>query len=653
MAHREPAPGYPSGYKPISDYALVGNLRTVALVARDGSIDWCCLPHLDRPSVFAALLDSRRGGRFRIGLPGGGQGEQAYLEDTNVLRTVFRNEQSELAVTDFMPLEGDINGCGKSRAEPEIHRILECRGGRIETEVEWSPRFDYARAAVRLERRGDVWLASGGGEAMTLAGLSGLSDRSAVRVDDDGFGPVLRARIALESGQRLAIVARWDSDGRDVDVEASLAALGRTREAWRAWAIHEGEVEKRVWAGEWKGLITRSALAFKLLTHADTGAIAAAATTSLPEEIGGVRNWDYRFAWLRDASLTAQALVSIGHENEAADLLFWTEQAAEVCCEEKLDLQIMYGLHGEHELPETTLNHLEGYRGSRPVRIGNEAAAQFQLETYGEVVNTGYEIVRRGLKLPERLKAFLSSVADHVCRVWERPDQGIWEMRGGPRHFTYSKVMAWVALDRAVLLAERNGFPGDVDTWRASRERIRRQVLEHGYNGHLGAFTQSYDSDELDAANLRLPLMEFLPFTDPRVTGTIDRTLERLTDNGLVYRYKADDGLPGKEGAFGLCTFWLVDCLSMSGRVDQAGELFERMAGRANHAGLFPEQFDPASGEFLGNFPQAFTHIGLINSALYLAIALGRQVPEHAPVGSPAHRMDVGRKRILAAGDHT
>ncbi len=649
MTHDKSGSDGHDGYKPISDYAIIGNLRTVALVGRDGSIDWCCLPHLDRASVFAALLDSLRGGRFMVRLPGRGYGEQAYQDETNILRTVFRNGQGELILTDLMPLDGDINGCGGSHAEPEIHRILECRGGRIEVEMEWSPRFDYARAATRLERRGDLWFAFGNGDAMTLAGLAGLSDRAAVRVDEEDFGPTLRARIAMEPGQRLALVARWGEDGRDRGVETSLTALERTRETWLDWAHREGLVEKRVWAGEWQGLVTRSALAFKLLTHADTGAIAAAPTTSLPEHIGGVRNWDYRFAWLRDASLTAQALVSIGHEAEAADLLYWTERAAETCQKQKLDLQIMYGLHGEQDLPESTLDHLEGYRGSRPVRIGNEAADQFQLETYGELLNTGYEIVRRGLELPRSLKTFLSSVADHVCSVWERPDQGIWEMRGGPRHFTYSKVMAWVALDRAVLLAERNGFPGDVDAWRASRERVRRQVLERGFNPKLGAFTQSYDSEELDAANLRIPLMEFLPFDDPRVVGTIDRTLERLTDNGLVYRYKADDGLPGKEGAFGLCTFWLVDCLAMSGRVEQAGELFESMAGRANHAGLFPEQFDPASGEFLGNFPQAFTHIGLINSALYLAHALGRAVPEHAPVGTPAHREDTERGHTLAA----
>jgi GH15 family glucan-1,4-alpha-glucosidase len=624
------------GYAPISDYGAIGNLRTVALVARDGSIDWCCLPHLDRPSVFGALLDSRRGGCFKVGPLGGGLGEQSYLGDTNILRTVFKSGAGELGVTDFMPLEGGITGCGGSRAEPEIRRVLECRGAALTVEVEWSPRFDYARSGARMEHTDGVLLASGGGAAMSLAGLP---ESALIDVVDDGFGHVLRARAMLEPGQTLALAARWTGWERGTGVDSSPADLERTRDIWLDWADGEGDLNQRAWAGEWQGLVNRSALAFKLLTHADTGAIAAAATTSLPEEIGGVRNWDYRFAWLRDASLTAQALVSIGHEAEAVDMLEWLERSAEGCCREKnLDMQVLFGLHGRQELPETVLEHLEGYRGSRPVRIGNAAAEQFQLETYGEVLNAGYEIVRRGLELSPDLKAFLPAVADHVCRVWERPDQGIWEMRGEPRHFTYSKVMAWVALDRAVLLAEHNQVPGKLETWRATRERIRRQVLEHGYNSRLGAFVQSYGSEDLDAANLRLPMMEFLPFDDPRMIGTVDRTLEQLTDNGLVYRYLNDDGLPGKEGAFGLCTFWLVDCLAMSGRVEQAGEMLRGIARRANHVGLFPEQFDPAGGGFLGNFPQAFTHIGLVNSVIYMAFAQGLDVPEHAPMGSPAHR---------------
>jgi GH15 family glucan-1,4-alpha-glucosidase len=624
-------------YKPISDYAAIGNLRSVALIGIDGSIDWCCLPHMDSPSVFAALLDYRKGGRFRISAAGQNSGEQFYVEDSNVLATRFRTETGTLTVFDLMPIYGNIKGCEGSEAPPEIHRIIECEGGDAEIEIEWSPRFDYARSITRIEKIYGGWLASGGNDRMTICGIA------EAEISDGEFGPVLRANLRISGGTKKVLITRWGADNLSYDLNDSLEAMDRTVRIWHEWAHKEEVTHSDVWAKEWLPSLIRSELVLKMMSHADTGAIAAAPTTSLPETIGGVRNWDYRYAWIRDSSMTAQALISMGHETEAIELLEWMERVSASGSGDGLNLQIMYGIHGGSELDEQELSHLEGYRGSRPVNIGNGAAKQFQLEIYGELLSTAYELARRGRKLDSHIVEFLRKVVDHVESVWEKPDYGIWEVRGEARHFTYSKVMAWVALDRAIHLSEQFGFPGDVDQWKRTRSEIRRKILEHGYNREIGSFVLAFDSDELDAANLRIPLLEFLPFDDPRVQGTINRTLGNLTENGLVYRYRFDDGLPGEEGAFGLCTFWLVDALALSGRLDEARSIFENAIRHANHVGLFAEQFDARTGEFLGNFPQAFTHIGLINSALYIAYAEGRDIPEHAPIGTPEHRSKVGR----------
>lgn len=624
-------------YQPISAYAAIGNLRSVALIGLDGSIDWCCFPHMDRPSVFAALLDAARGGHFRVAASGQCRGEPRYIRDSNVLETRFRTDEGIITVTDVMPLSGDIHGCGKSEAPPEIHRIATCEEGTVELAVEWSPRFDYGRAATRMERTDGGWLATGGGDRLSLGGIG-----DAVITDEES-GPVLRARIRMEKGERMVLVMRWGTEDVSHDVNDSMEKMRRTVDIWHEWAHHEAAAHFEAWAGKWLPLLIRSELVLKMMSHADTGAIAAAPTTSLPEAIGGVRNWDYRYTWIRDSSMTVQALVAMGHAREAVGLLEWMERVSAGGSTDGLHLQIMYGLHGESELEEQELSHFEGYRGSRPVNIGNGAAKQFQLETYGELLNTGYEWARRGGRFDDKITAFLRTVADHVQAVWDKPDYGIWEVRGEPRHFTYSKVMAWVALDRAVHLSEQFGFPGDAEQWRRTRAEIREQILEHGYNRERGAFVLAFDSDELDAANLRIPLMEFLPADDPRVQGTINRTLEQLTENGLVYRYRFDDGLPGEEGAFGLCTFWMVDVLALSNRLDEARSIFETMLRHVNHVGLLPEQLDARTGEFLGNFPQAFTHIGMINSALYLAYAEGKEIPEHAPIGTPDHREAIGR----------
>jgi GH15 family glucan-1,4-alpha-glucosidase len=629
-----------SRYKPIADYAAIGNLRTVALIGRDASIDWCCFPNMDSASVFAAILDADRGGRFLVHPVGAGYGEQKYIRDTNVVTTAFTAEHGRLTVTDFFPLSGEIHGRGDSEAPPEIHRLLRCEGGSVEVEVEWSPRFDYARASTRIHRSADGCVAEGEEDGERLA-LAGLADAS-LDITDGVGGPVLRARFTMQGGETRVLVTRWDSTETGCSVGESERLLEGTSEIWRDWLHNSGRTHSREWSGTYEPNLIRSELALKLVTHADTGAIAAAPTTSLPETIGGVRNWDYRYTWIRDASLTAQALISLEHREEGLEFLLWSERAAAESGDDKV--QIMYGLHGESDLEESELGHLEGYRGSAPVRIGNGAAKQLQLDVYGELLDSAYELLRRGQQLEPHLMGFLSRLADRAADGWERPDFGIWEVRSDPQHFTYSKLMSWVALDRAVHLAERFGLEGDVARWRREKARVRESILEKGYDTSVGSFVQSYGSKELDASSLHIPLFELLPFDDPRVQSTIDRTMEHLMEAGMVYRYHSDDGLPGKEGTFGLCTFWLVDCLALSRRLDEAWNVFEGMVQRTNHVGLLPEQIDAGTGEFLGNFPQAFSHIGLINSMLYLGYAEGRDIPEPSPVGTPDHRREIGHE---------
>jgi GH15 family glucan-1,4-alpha-glucosidase len=628
-------------YSPIESYGAIGNLRTVALVGSDGSIDWCCFPDMDAPSVFAALLDLGKGGSWRVAPRGMEEGEQEYLEDTNVLQTTFHGEGFLLKVIDFMPLAGDIEGTRGARAPTEIHRLLTVEGGEAEVEVQWAPRFDYARRPPDIIPGTGGFVAHSGNELLSLGGVR----EGEGEITGDDAGALVSGCLRMRPGEPRVLVTRWGSEDRGCSPAASEALLVETASTWRSWVRTGRPSGDYEWAGSHTGLVTRSELALKLLTHNDTGAIAAAPTTSLPEEIGGVRNWDYRYTWIRDASLTAQALISLGHAQEAVDFLLWAEQVSEARCGEDWGVQIMYGLHGEADLTEVELDHLEGYRGSRPVRVGNAAASQLQLDVYGELLDSGYELVRRGVGLERPVREFLGGLADRAAARWREPDFGIWEVRRDPLHFTYSKMMIWVALDRALHLAEVVPLPGDHDLWRRTRAEVHASVLEHGFDREVGAFTQAYENQAMDAANLLLPLHEFLPFEDPRVQGTIDRVLEDLTRNGLVYRYRtdeADDGLPGGEGAFGLCTFWMVDVLALSGRLDEAWEIFDGMAGRANHLGLFPEQIDSDSGEFLGNFPQAFSHIGLINSVLYLAHAEGKEIPDPAPIGTPEHRSEVG-----------
>jgi GH15 family glucan-1,4-alpha-glucosidase len=627
------ATGAASAYSPIEDYGAIGNLRTVALVSRQGSIDWCCLPQLDCSSVFGAILDHRQGGRFRCAPAGSAEsGEQRYLEGTNVLETTWVRGAARLTVTDFMPLRGSIIGTGHPPTAPHIHRILRCEGGDCDVAVEWSPRFDFARAPMRMEAAAGEVVAEGGSERISLLGLPGTPE-----IEDDGHGPVARATLTLRAGDVVPLLTCL-GDGADACTTGWEEELRHTCEAWRQWAESRDEPELCDFAGRWQPLLDRSGLALKLLTYPATGAIAAAATTSLPEHIGGVRNWDYRYTWIRDASFTADAFVALGHRTEAIDFLEWAERFSMREDGEHAGLNLMYTLDGNPDIPEEELPHLEGYRESRPVRVGNKASQQFQLDIFGELLDAAYALVRLGAEVDDELWTFLTKVADEACARWQEKDLGIWEVRSDPQHFVHSKLMVWVALDRALRLAARLKRSGSIDAWRASRDAVREWILEHGYDPERGAFVQSAGSRALDAANLLIPVVGFLPADDERVQNTIDLSLKELTENGLVYRYltdDTDDGLPGEEGAFGLTTFWMIDALALSGRLDEARSMFEGIAARANHVGLYSEEFDPRSGGFLGNFPQAFTHIGLINSAIYIAHAEGRDIPSPAPIGTP------------------
>ena len=674
--HTDPS----AAYLPIADHGVIGNGATVALVGIEGTIDWCCLPHLDSPSVFGALLDARRGGVFRVAPTRGAPVGQRYVPDTNVLLTEFATEGARVTVTDCMPIVGALPSRGAPETAPQIVRLVRCLGGAAEVEVTWAPRPDYARAvadvtlaadralvrvaiapATRAERAPGAAAAppaaavAGGLAWAVLRGSTevGRADAERVvrdlRVDDDGHGPVLRARLCLAGDDVVALTTWWGSDAPRWPATEALALERATIAAWRGWVAAREEAEcAACFGGAWQALVDRSALVLKLLAFAETGAIAAAATTSLPEHVGGVRNWDYRYAWVRDASFTAQALAAVGHRDEALAFLEWMEgtsmrehaRAREVG-DAAPALRVMYPLHPGGSLDERVLAHLEGYLGSRPVRIGNGAAGQFQLDVYGELLAAADQITRLGGTVPDPLWRFLVRVADECCARWREPDEGIWEVRGPPQHFVHSKLMAWLALDRALAMARRGpGAPIDAATrarWGTERDALRAAILAHGYDHDVGAFVQAFGSRELDAAALVVPMIGFLPGTDPRVLGTIDRVAERLVVHGFVERYdtrRTDDGLPPGEGAFGLTTCWLVDALALAGRVDEAHAYLERLAGCANHVGLFAEQVDPQTRAHLGNFPQAFTHLGLVNSVLYVAAAERRRTAGPPPLGT-------------------
>lgn len=597
-------------YKPIESYGVIGDLHSVALIGIDGSIDWCCLPHFDSPSIFAAILDSRTGGYFKIEATHPGPRRQMYLPETNVLLTRFLSDEGVGEVTDFMPVQRRQKA-GASYRHQIVRKVRAVRGS-VHFRLECHPAFDYARAPHRLHLlpKGCIFESIG-----THLGLL-----SPVPLRNEREGAV--AEFVLHPGEEATFVLRYQ-EGRDGDL-LDAPALGEelleeTVRYWRCWLAQSR------YEGRWREMVDRSALVLKLLTFEPTGAIVAAPTCSLPEEIGGVRNWDYRYTWIRDAAFTIYAFLRLGFTEEAERFMDWLQQRVH---EEELingPLNVMYGIDGRHELPEIHLDHFEGYRRSKPVRVGNAAAHQLQLDIYGELIDSIYLYDKYATPISYDLWTQLRQMLDWVSRNWELPDEGIWEVRGGRQHFVYSKMQCWVAIDRAMRMSLHRGLPMDRERLRCVRDQIYETIMAKGWNPERKCFTQHFGSDALDASNLMMPLVLFLSPRDSRFLSTIDRTIEELVSDSLVYRYEigkgAGDGLTGEEGTFSICTFWLVEALTRAGRLDEARFTFEKMLTYANHLGLYAEEIGP-SGEALGNFPQAFTHLGLISAAFNLDRAL-------------------------------
>ena len=602
------APG--ARYLPIAEHGLIGDMHTVALVGTNGTIDWYCCPRFDSPSVFAAILDVDRGGMFRIAPDcEGWSTKQLYLPDTNVLITRFLTPDGVGEVQDFMP---PASGAAAHRHRM-IRRVLAVRG-EMRFVVDVAPRFDYARALheVALTPHGALFRSP----ELTLS----LSTRCPLQILD---GRDVRAHFAVRAGEAVTFVLSRAEAGEapvpysDADIEVE---FDTTVAFWRRWLGHSR------YSGRWREMVHRSALALKLLTYAPTGAIVAAPTTSLPEVLGGARNWDYRFTWMRDSAFTLYALLRLGFTEEAGAFMNWLQERVRYAADrERGPLQVMYGIDGRENLPEEELAHLEGYMGSSPVRIGNGAATQLQLDIYGELMDSLYLCNKYGLPIYHDGWVEITQTLEWLIDHWDQPDEGIWEMRGGRRDYTYSRLMSWVAVERAIRIARQRGLPCDILRWSAVRDRIYNQIFERGWHPDRRAFVQHYDTDVLDASLLLMPLCKFIVPTDPRWISTLNAITAELVSDSLVYRYSVDaspDGLAGKEATFSMCSFWWVEALARAGRLDEARMAFEKMLSYANHVGLYSEEIGP-TGEQLGNFPQAFTHLALISAAYNLDRQLG------------------------------
>lgn len=607
-------------YQPIENYGMVGDMHTVALVGTNGSIDWLCIPHFDSPSVFAAILDDKKGGRFRIApVDDDVTCKQFYWPETNVLITRFLAPHGAAELTDFMPVGQSVAGGPKQRQL--IRRVTAVRGN-IKFRMTCQPAFNYARD------KHDTEVGDGGATFKSDLFTLGL----ATRVPLETEGPGVVSEFTLGEGESAIFVLRELTQEGGCGTclcEREIEALFRdTVQHWRRW------LSKCRYTGRWREMVHRSALALKLLTFEPTGAIVAAPTCSLPECIGGERNWDYRYTWIRDSAFMIYAFLRLGFSEEAKRFM---EFLSSLCTKPRKDrpLQIMYGIDGREELREEALDHLEGYMGSKPVRIGNGAHDQLQLDIYGELLDAAYLCNKHGEPISYEMWLSLRSFVEWVCSNWQCKDEGIWEVREDQQEFVYSKLMCWVALDRGLRLAEKRSFPADTARWEQVRNAIYEDIMQKGWSEKRQAFVQYYGSDSLDAANLMMPLTFFVSPTDPRMLKTLDATLlppEKggLVANNLVYRYNIEetvDGLAGEEGTFNICTFWLVEALTRAGRFDparleDARLIYERMLGFANHVGLYAEETGPR-GEGLGNFPQAFTHLALISAAFNLDRALG------------------------------
>ena len=578
--------------KLIEDYGMISDCETAALVGRDGSIDWLCWPHFDSGAVFAALLGDVDNGHWSIGpTDPAPRVSRRYRGNTLILETQFDTATGGVTLTDFMPL--------RSSGTSHLIRIVRGRHGQVQMNTEFVLRFDYGSIVPWITRLDDDSLQAIAGPDMAVL-------HSQAKIEADGYRH--RGTFTVAAGESVAFSLRYGASHLAPPHRVDpLEALKATEAAWEKWS---SQCKQR---GECSEAVLRSAITLKALTYRPTGGVVAAPTTSLPETLGGIRNWDYRYCWLRDATFTLLALMTSGFHQEASAWRAWLRRAV---AGDPAQVQIMYGIAGQRRLDEWVVPWLSGYEGSRPVRIGNAAAEQLQIDIYGEVMDC---LFQANIRLQEHPVWDLQcALVEHLGKIWEEPDDGIWEFRGGRRHFVYSKVMAWVAFDRAIKSVEQFGLAGPVDNWRAVRGKIHRQVCDNGFNAALGAFVQSYDSTALDASALLIPLVGFLPPSDPRVKSTVEAIERDLMEDGLVLRYRteqAGDGLAGRDGAFLACSFWLVDNLVLLGRRDEARALFDRLLSLRNDLGLLAEEYDTRSRRMVGNFPQAFSHIALINSA--------------------------------------
>jgi GH15 family glucan-1,4-alpha-glucosidase len=597
----------PAAYLPIGEHGVIGDLHSVALVGTDGTIDWYCPERFDAPSVFGALLDKEKGGYYRIApARGGWTTKQLYVPDTNVLITRFLTPEGVGEVIDFMPIEDGRGGPHRQRL---VRRVL-CVKGETHFRLEIEPRFDYARARHETALVDDGAVFASPGLSLALSSPVRLERSEQGAFAEFRLGTEESATFVLEPGERVRPCG--EAEAREL--------FKGTIAYWLAW------LKQCRYKGRWREMVHRSALTLKLLTYQPTGAIVAASTTSLPEQVGGERNWDYRYTWIRDAAFSLYALLRLGFTEEAGAFMGWLTDRLEAEMKgESGPLQIMYGIDGRPDLEEITLDHLEGYRGSAPVRVGNGAATQLQLDIYGELIDSVYLFNKYGTPIYHDAWKHVCRIVDWVTENWQLPDEGVWETRGGRQQFTYSRLMSWVAVERAVRIARQRGLPADIVRWMAARDAIYDEIMERGWNEERGAFVQHYESDVLDASTLLMPLVKFISPTDPRWLSTLDATTNELVSDSLVYRYNAKaspDGLEGDEGTFSICSFWYVEALARAGRLDEARLAFEKMLTYGNHLGLFGEEIGP-TGEQLGNFPQAFTHLSLISAAHNLDRQLG------------------------------
>jgi GH15 family glucan-1,4-alpha-glucosidase len=594
----------PTGYLPIEEHGIVGDLRTVALVGTDGTVDWYCPARFDAPSLFGALLDARKGGYFSLWCRGSGRPKQLYLPDTNILLTRFQGVEAVGEVIDFMVPATSAS----TKVRDLLVRQARAVRGRATFELACHPAFDYGRASHTVR------LVDGVGAVFeSPLGRCVLRTNVALKIEESGVA----ATFTLEEGDSVDLELEWNGEVRPLAEGETAELFARTSDFWQDW------VSQSRYRGRWREMVQRSALVLKLLVYHPTGAMVAAPTTSLPEQLGGSRNWDYRYSWLRDAAFTTYALMRLGFLEEAASFMEWVQHRCEVATKER-DVMIMYSVDGSEDLPETILDHLEGYQGSRPVRVGNSAVGQRQIDVYGELMDSVY-LFNREVPISYDLWTGLCRRLDWLASHWEEPDEGIWEIRGPRQRFTYSALMTWVAYERAGRLARDRGLPAPVERWRKLAASAYRFVQESCWDPELRSYVMYPGSKLLDASVLVMPLVKFAGPTDPRFLSTLDRIGADLNSDSLVYRYASTghDGIAEGEGTFNLCSFWYVEALTRAGRVREARMIFEKMLTYANHLGLYAEQIG-ASGEALGNFPQAFTHLALISAAVNLDRALDR-----------------------------